>query len=627
MNRLAPLPVVAALALAFAPSARAQTAALDALRTQLAAGADPAVVLGGAFDNSAAPSGPAAVRADALPSGSRMTQAQLTQTMLQNLDFIQSAFAAQYGPGQWKESHNGWDLDAQIAAAKQKVQSTPNITIAQYHDVLRQFFNSMKDFHVSVQFASTEASSLPFTISGAGGHYFITSINTDRLSPASFPFHVGDELISFGGKPIAQVVAQLQARLGGNTDLTDRALAEMYLTSRSGAGFGDVTNGPVNVSVKPKGSDQVVTRQLTWDYSPELVSNPVRQPFGIQSVPSTPTSAPAIPSMLSPMAAQTSGPDAAANPFGLGNKQSFVPPLGDVVWKSDDDAIFYAYMFKTPGGHTSGYVRIPSYETDDADAAVAEFAALMKLFQDKADGLVIDQVDNPGGSVPYLYALASMLAKDPLTTPPHHVAITQDDVTQAAQLVALAPRVTSDAIAQQALGGGVGRTLDGYPITRDPVWLNMLDYSRFVIAQWNQGKTLTDPVHIEGVNAINPSNVAAFTKPILLLINELDFSGGDFFPAIMQDNKRATLFGTRTAGAGGFVRQVTYPNQVGIAQFTMTGSIAVRADHQPIENLGVTAEVQYSPSAADLQDGFQEYAHAADSALDRLLGASSTASR
>src|SRR5208282_1634973 len=150
-----------------------------------------------------------------------------------------------------KESHNGWDLDAQIAAAKKQVQSTPNITIAQYHDILRSFFNSMKDFHVSVQFASTKSSSLPFTISGASGHYYITSINRDKLPASSFPFNVGDELVSFGGKPIAQVVASLQARLGGNTDLTDRALAEMYLTSRSGAGFGDVAKGPVNVSIIP----------------------------------------------------------------------------------------------------------------------------------------------------------------------------------------------------------------------------------------------------------------------------------------------------------------------------------------------------------------------------------------
>jgi len=613
------LPLLAALAAATLAPAGAQTSALDALRS-LAGSAAPAA--GAGFDG-AAPSGGAAFSAQSLPSSNAMTQAQLRQAMLSNLDFIQSAFAAQYGPGQWKETHEGWGLDAQIAAAKKKVTADPDMTVAQYHDVLRNFFDSMKDFHVSVQFDSTESSSLPFTIGGAGGRYFIESIDRTKLSPAVFPFNVGDELIAFGGKPIAQVVAELQARLGGNTAQTTRALAEMYLTSRSGAGFGDVAKGPVMVSVKPKGSDQVVTRQLTWTYTPEQVSNPVGgRGFHAETAGPVRGAAPAIPSMLSPMADQTAGANAAGNPFALGAQRSFVPALGEKTWESDPDAIFYAYEFKTPGGRRGGYVRIPSYEPDDADAAVAEFAALVKKFSEETDGLVIDQVDNPGGSVPYLYALASMLSPQPLSTPAHRVAITQDDVNSAASLVKLAPIVTTDALAQRVLG----KTLDGYPVTLT-VWQNMVDYSNFVIAQWNQGKTLTDPVHIEGVDAINPSPVATYSKPILLLINELDFSGGDFFPAIMQDNKRATLFGTRTAGAGGFVKPVTWPNQVGIKQFTMTGSIAVRANNKPIENLGVTAEIQYAPSPADLQDGFLEYKAAAAAALDRMLGAGSTASR
>lgn len=607
---------VAAAALAAAP-AFAQTAALQSLQDLAGSGA---AVAGpsGAFDGARASGGAAQVTGNDLPSTRATTQSQVQQAMLSNLDFIHSAFDAQYGPGQWKQSHEGWDLNAAIASAKAQVQADPNMTIAQYHDVLRRFFTSMKDFHVSVQFDSTEASSLPFTVSGAGGHYFITSIDRSKLSASSFPFHVGDELVSFGGKPIAQVVADLQARLGGNTSQTERALAEMYLTSRSGAGFGDVAEGPINVSVKPAGSSQVETRQLTWDYSPELISNPGGHAFSMAQAPGSMGGPGSIPSMFSPVAAEMSGPEAAANPFGLGNKTSFVPALGEKVWQSDPSAIFYAYIFKTPGGHLAGYVRIPSYETPDSNAAVAEFAGLMQLFQQKTDGLVLDEVDNPGGSVPYLYALASMLTGSPLTTPKHHVAITQNDVDDAVQLLQMAPMVQNDSGAQLVLG----KTLDGYPVDYT-VWRNMVDYSRFVVAQWNLGKRLTDPIAIEGVASINPSSVANFTKPILLLINELDFSGGDFFPAIMQDNARATLFGTRTAGAGGFVKSVTYPNDVGVKQFTMTGSIAVRADHKPIENLGVTADVQYAPTAADMQDGFKGYGAAADAALDKLLGPAS----
>jgi hypothetical protein len=614
MKRFPLLPVLAAAALAAAPGADAQSSpTLEALQHLAGPGAAPQDLSAG-FDGAVA-SGSATQDANQLPSPSPTSTSKQQQAMLSSLDFIRSAFDAQYGPGQWKETHEGWDLDAQIAAAKATVQANPKMTIAQYHDVLRRFFVSMKDFHVSVQFDSTESATLPFTVSGANGRYYITSIDRTKLSAASFPFNVGDELVSFGGKPISQVVAGLQARLGGNTSLTERALAEMYLTSRSGAGFGDVTKGPISVTVKPQGSNQSQTRQLTWDYSPELIKNHADK-IGLASSGPASKMSPWVENMLSPVAAEVAGPESAANPFGLGAPQSFVPALGAKTWSSDPDAIFNAYIFKTPGGHCAGYVRIPSYEPDDANAAVAEFTALMKLFDAQTDGLVIDQVDNPGGSVPYLYALASLLAgNSPLSTPKHHVAITQNDVVDATQLLKLVPLVRNDATAQQALG----KTLDGYPVDYD-VWRNMVDYSRFIIDQWNAGKTLTDPIGIEGVDAINPSSVVSYSKPVLLLINELDFSGGDFFPAIMQDNHRATLFGTRTAGAGGFVKAVTYPNQVGVKQFTMTGSIAVRADHKPIENLGVTAEVQYAPTSADMQDGFKEYGAAADEALEKLLG-------
>jgi C-terminal processing protease CtpA/Prc len=211
-----------------------------------------------------------------------------------------------------------------------------------------------------------------------------------------------------------------------------------------------------------------------------------------------------------------------------------------------------------------------------------------------------------------------MLATAPLYTPRHRVAITQDEVSNAVQLLKLEPLVKNDAGAQQVLGP----TLDGYPVDYT-VWRNMDDYAHFIIDQWNKGKTLTDPIYIEGVDAINPSSVASFSKPILVLINELDFSGGDFFPAIMQDNHRATLFGTRTAGAGGFVNSVKFPNNMGVSGFTMTGSIAVRANHQPIENLGVTPEVPYAPTSADLQGGFQDYGKAVNKAVAKLLGAAS----
>src|SRR5260370_12190237 len=48
-------------------------------------------------------------------------------------------------------------------------------------------------------------------------------------------------------------------------------------------------------------------------------------------------------------------------------------------------------------------------------------------------------------------------------------------------------------------------------------------------------------------------NVIAYDKPLIVTIDELSASGGDAFPATIQDNERGLLVGYRTMGAGGNV--------------------------------------------------------------------------
>src|SRR5258707_497943 len=57
----------------------------------------------------------------------------------------------------------------------------------------------------------------------------------------------------------------------------------------------------------------------------------------------------------------------------------------------------------------------------------------------------------------------------------------------------------------------------------------------------------TDPV----------GNPIAYTKPLMVLVDEFSASGGDAFPATIQDNQRGLLFGMRTMGAGGNVVSTT----------------------------------------------------------------------
>lgn len=53
------------------------------------------------------------------------------------------------------------------------------------------------------------------------------------------------------------------------------------------------------------------------------------------------------------------------------------------------------------------------------------FRELITHFQKETDALFIDQVNNPGGSVFYRYALASILSDYPLTMTQHRLRLTQ----------------------------------------------------------------------------------------------------------------------------------------------------------------------------------------------------------
>ena len=91
----------------------------------------------------------------------------------------------------------------------------------------------------------------------------------------------------------------------------------------------------------------------------------------------------------------------------------------------------------------------------------------------------------------------------------------------------------------------------------------------------------------------------AYTKPLLLLVDELSASGGDMFAAIIQDNHRGPLFGMRTMGAGGSVSSfnctVFTESVCFITQSLMNRGTTISNTEFPpspyIENVGVRPDI------------------------------------
>lgn len=288
----------------------------------------------------------------------------------------------------------------------------------------------------------------------------------------------------------------------------------------------------------------------------------------------------------------------------LARRGSFVPVLGDIVWELPKELAaavpFSAHICQVSGGRQIGYVRVPHYKYDEH--AVAEFEKLVARFESTTAALVLDQVNNPGGSMFHMYSMLSTLTDRALALPKHQISIDDDDVAMASDTVALAE-------------AGEEVPPDERPSPE------LVDYSRFVLSEVEAGRGMghgpSNPVYLNGVAEVLPAE-NPYTKTIVVLINELDFSAAEFLAAILQDNKKATLFGERTAGAGGCVKQVTYADptmyqlsaQFGIAAITVSSTLAWRTNGQPIEEKGVTPDVRYSITEHDIRSGYDGYREA-----------------
>ena len=523
---------------------------------------------------------------------------------LSTIEFIENVFSSSYAPRDWKAKQSGWNIEDEANKARASVLGLgSDLNIKSAQKILRKLVGSTRDYHVGISFHASERATLPIEIRSAEGKFFIVWIDRDKLPEKSFPLLVGDEITGFNGKPIVEERNQLLAEIDQNVFETDQVLAEMYLTRRVASRGIAVPRGPIELEVtrNKDGKVQTLIHQLTWEYQEEKIkfNSLAAEPTNI--VPSIGTRSLAswqmLPGFWKDLVSSKSLNQ--TNPHMLGARQSFVPSLGQIFWQTEKENKFHAYIFKAEGGGIYGYLRIHSYVAGGDEAK--EFLSIVKRMEESTDAMVIDQVNNPGGSVFYLYSLVAMLTDKPMLTPKHRMIITQADVADALETLKSLEKVANEEEAKKVLGATIG----GYPVSYQLSQF-FKGYMQFIVEQWNQGVHLSSPFYL-GIDKIMPHPDGRYTKPILVLINEFDFSGGDFFPAILQDNQRATLLGVRTAGAGGYVNGVEFPNLLGVAGFSFTGSIAERVDLNPIENLGVTPDVKYPLTAEDMKNGFASY--------------------
>jgi hypothetical protein len=537
---------------------------------------------------------------------------QIQKSTKDALNYLKTVYETTYAPADWKKEFDSWDITEQFTSATAQTEKKgTQLSVLEGRRILMDFVYSMRDYHVSIRFVSTAESTLPLTIRSAEGKYFIVYVDKTRLDPKLFPFQVGDEVIEFDGRPVADVVRDLRANIEENVAETDQALAELNLTTRRMARGVLPAQGPVVITAKSKADGAVYSRQIIWDTKAEEIPTFPENESKLKSVV-----AKSDKSIVRHFEMSAQKDLISENPHGLGARNSYLPKLGETIWESDENDYFQAYIYRAENSKMLGVIRIRSYVVNGGgyDKAVVSFSKIVNRMEKFTDGLIIDQLNNPGGSVFYLYALASTLSPKPLQTPRHTMSITPTEVSECVQTIKQMNGIQTDEDARKL----VGENIHGYPVSLQFVQFYK-SYCQTYIEDWNKGFKMSRPYWIAGVDQINPYPQGTYSKPIMILVNELDFSGGDFFPTIMQDNQRAKIFGVRTAGAGGYVNDITFPNLLGVDVFRVTQSLAYRVSQRPIENLGVTPDVAYTLKTSDRTNNYADYVKAVKETMNGLI--------
>ena len=531
--------------------------------------------------------------------------------MKRSLDFMAFTMEVYYAPSDWKKAWHGWDLYYELSKAKDQIDENPKITLKDYHRIVRSFLASTRDYHVTVEFISTEEASLPIRIKGADSKFYLSYIDRFQLPQFVFPFNVGDEVVTFNGKPTLEEIKRLESdEIHLNLPHTDRRLAEYCLTHRIGAMGHEIPSGKVRLEILPQGKTKKVSAEMPWSVFEEEVKPPFKAlARSLYNKPKKESFESRFPRLAKHKQFSFHHKKSfMSSKEGLGTRSSFLPALGKKVWETQNDHPFHAYIYINEKGKKIGYLRIPHYEPEFDE--VERFKQVLSKFNQETEGLVLDQMNNPGGSVLYLYTLLSCLTDKPLDLPTQRALITQEDIIEALDLIGLIdfflqydihPEIVSD-------------FFEGYDVTPS-VLVEIKKGFQTLVDEWNEERFLTDSFHLYGMKQIQPNGEVQYTKPILVLINELDFSCGDFLPAILQDNQRATLFGMPTAGAGGYVLSHSFANRLGVSRFNTTASIAFRKGGKWIENCGVEPDIRYEIKPQDLKGDYQEMKKAINQAL------------
>jgi Peptidase family S41/PDZ domain len=478
---------------------------------------------------------------------------------LADLNQLASFYDKNYAPYEWKRDVFGFDL----LNLTPWLPRTFRADDLDFQEVLIDYVASLNDAHDYIAFPTTFSVSLPLSVDIYDGKVLIDALNRSALPIAQYPFTVGDELVSVDGHPVQELIRLFRKyAIAANPRSTDRTAASR-IVSRSQQimphipQLGDTAT--LVIRLASTGAENAFSIPWTKTGIPINSEGPVPSPgfgprfrasedisgagsvrssaevasvFRAAELTATDNSLPGYMQPIQPLLNATVSKDyyAVLN-FG-GKFPIYGPPPGFVQRLGAASTDFYLSGTYVANGVRIGLIRIPTMSPPNVTLALQQLDTEIAYFNNNTDCLIVDVMRNPGGTVSFVESISQRFIPTPFRTLGFEIRAT------GAWLFSFASQLIS-----AQLSNAPPQIIE-----------NLRNNFNEVLRAYNEKRGRSGPVSLNSTGSLilQPASVA-YTKPLMVLVDEFSASGGDAFPAILQDNHRGPIFGMRTMGAGGSV--------------------------------------------------------------------------
>ncbi len=537
-----------------------------------------------------------------------------TEEALAEVDIVGQTLRGLYGPLRFKEKTLGFDLEKEMTAAKATIRAAT--AEADRIGAIVELLDKLDDGHVGLQYDAQGSDSVDQFL-------FLEVLPVE----GKFVIHKGppgmtrgDLVVSIDGLSPAEIERELRSFPYG-TSATRKQFVALYMTYRPfflPAAVRPKHDAATLVLERPNGTTYQVS--MPWTKRPGRTTLSERTPERTTAMGSSRrtldrsfASADAQ-ALVSPRLGffdhGSEFPLFLTEPVKTTFSMTEVRPqpstLAEVGITEDTNVIFHAYKYRH-AGKVVLLVRVPHFSPPESnpDDQISWMAALLRdnlVTTDlPPDVLVLDETHNSGGYASMVIGLGSLLTDKPIGS---FVQANHADRRWFKALLAGADESTNPTEKAEWFdrASGIEQALDRGDWLAPPVPLTGPSWGRF-----------GDP-ESAGRTTVAPHPFVQWTKPVLVLADELCASGGDFFPAIVQKNGLGKVFGAQTWGAGGNVEEVANLPYSNATLFLTRGMAAIhRMDGEPLgetdflENHGVMPDYPYAPTLADYRSGYLDY--------------------